>query len=241
MLSGFAAARPGPWTGRKISMATPPTAQPATSWNTDPPPPLTPEARHLWLLELDAAPVEPGLLSADEAARAARLLDPGPRRRFVAARCGLRRILGGYLGLSPEALRFAYGPLGKPVLDGPASPLGFNLSHSGGLALLAVTEGVAVGVDLEPLREVPEALRIGRRILPPADRMALEAAPPELRSLRFLHAWTALEAGAKLHGGGVFQAVEGPCHRLHLYPLPGWLACLALPHPHALGDWQGFR
>lgn len=63
----------------------------------------------------------------------------------------LREILGRYLGRSAGELRFERGRHGKPRLEAPADELGFNLSHSGSLALVAVARR-EVGVDVERIR-----------------------------------------------------------------------------------------
>src|SRR5688572_9294783 len=57
------------------------------------------------------------LLSDDEARRAARLCFERDRRRFVVGRALLRLLLGEYLGLAPERLRFRGGPAGQPALE----------------------------------------------------------------------------------------------------------------------------
>ncbi len=54
----------------------------------------------------------------------------------------LRRILSGYLGCPPDEVRYSYGPQGKPSLIDEGG-LEFNMSHSGDLALYAVTRGPA--------------------------------------------------------------------------------------------------
>ena len=58
-----------------------------------------------------------------------------------------------YLGLDPRALEFSRGEHGKPMLATPGTgPLQFNLSHSGDLALYAVSDAGAVGIDVEVRR-----------------------------------------------------------------------------------------
>lgn len=61
--------------------------------------------------------------------------------------------MGPTLNMKPSNLRFSYGPNEKPLLvaqpDGHA--LQFNVSHSHGLGLCAVTPGREVGVDLEKI------------------------------------------------------------------------------------------
>ena len=76
------------------------------------------------------------------------------RKRWIVARGLLRAILGGYLDMRPDRLQFCYGPNGKPArtrqLGGEV--FRFNLSHSYGLALYAVTQGREIGIDLERIR-----------------------------------------------------------------------------------------
>jgi phosphopantetheinyl transferase len=69
----------------------------------------------------------------------------------VASRRALREILGRYLGLPADELRFETGQHGKPRLAAPEGELEFNLSHSGSLALVAVARR-EVGVDVERIR-----------------------------------------------------------------------------------------
>lgn len=140
---------------------------------------------HIWAADLDAvgAKVQP-LLDAQERARAARIVREPVRRRWMAARGVLRVLLGAYVDGHPSALRFAHETHGKPVLDIPGGRLHFNLSHSGGLAVYALTEMCAVGVDVELL------------------------ARPSARSRRrdFLSAWVRDEAEGKRLGVGVGNA-----------------------------------
>lgn len=139
-------------------------------------------AVHIWAADLDAVGVnvEP-LLDAQERARAARIVREPVRRRWMAARGVLRVLLGAYVDGDPGALRFAHEARGKPMLDIPGGRLHFNLSHSGGLAVYALTEMCAVGVDVELL------------------------ARPSARSRRrdFLSAWVRDEAEGKRLGVGV--------------------------------------
>ena len=111
---------------------------------------------HAWCVDLDAAgadgSVEMGGLSADERARAARFHFERDRARYLRGHAAVRHLLAAYAGQEPHALVFARGAHGKPALAGTA--LEFNLSHSEGCAVLAVTRGRRVGVD------VPRDLRL---------------------------------------------------------------------------------
>ena len=118
------------------------------------PPALGAGEVHAWCVDLDAAGADGGAeatgLSADERARAARFHFARDRVRFLRGRAALRHLLAGYAGLEARALVFAQGAHGKPAL--PGTGLEFNLSHSGGCAVLAVTRGRRVGVDVERIQ-----------------------------------------------------------------------------------------
>ena len=88
------------------------------------------------------------------------------------ARGALREILAQYVGRSPSALVLGTGSHGKPLLiagdgagDGGASERlpEFNVSHSGDIAVVALTADQAVGVDLEQIRSMPDADRMAAR------------------------------------------------------------------------------
>src|SRR4051812_24792125 len=95
---------------------------------------------HVWRLALDQP--ESVLtefrrtLEPDELERAGRFHFEKHRRHFVAGRGGLRYVLSRYLDVKPEEFRFAYGAFGKPALVGEG--VRFNMSHSHGVALVAV-------------------------------------------------------------------------------------------------------
>ncbi len=175
----------------------------------------------LWrvALEQPAATVETlaGFLDADERRRAARFSFEGDRRRFVVGRGALRIILARYLGTTPAEPRFRYGPHGKPALRQTESPLArrasrpslsFNVSHAGGLALIAVADGRAVGVDVEQIRPNVATLAIASRFFSPAEVAALRSLSPEARQLGFFTCWTRKEAYVKARGEGLAARLE---------------------------------
>ena len=150
------------------------------------------------------------LISADERARAARFRHERDAKRFVAGRGQLRRVLGHYLDLDPSRVAFSYGRFGRPSLADPAvrPPLDFNLAHSDGLALLAVTGGAAVGVDLERARPGFGGIDIARQFFAPGELRQLLALPEARREAAFLRCWTRKEAYVKAHGAGLQMALD---------------------------------
>lgn len=146
------------------------------------------------------------LLSPDEAARADAFLRPLDRARFTAARAWLRRVLAAYLGEAPGDLAFAYGEYGKPRLAQGAGRLDFNLSHTGGYALLAVSPGFPVGADIEAVRPVEE--KIAERFFSAAEVKALGALPAPARQDGFFRCWTRKEAYLKALGCGLATPLD---------------------------------
>jgi phosphopantetheinyl transferase len=116
----------------------------------------------------------------------------------------LRTILALYLRSDPEELRLIPQADGKPELAadpaaGPATaPLSFSLSHSGGLALLALSRSPAVGVDVELDRRELDELAVARRAFGATEEARLGALGPEERRVAFLRSWARREAVVKM-------------------------------------------
>jgi 4'-phosphopantetheinyl transferase len=127
-------------------------------------------------------------------------LDYLPQQR----RAPLRRVLGAYLGVDGDQVMLTHGEYGRPALaDTHDQSLGFNWSHSGSHALIAIGRGVSPGVDLERLRMRPRALEIAARYFSDDEAAALAALPPSVRPTVFLEMWTAKEAVLKALGRGL--------------------------------------
>lgn len=162
----------------------------------------------LWWLRLDEMPDAAALatLSADEIARGQRFAFEGLRRRHLASHVALRAILAQQTGLPAAALVFGAGPFGKPFLHAPAACV-FNMSHSDDVAVIAVAPGASggtdIGVDVEVLRPMRDAVALAERNFTQAEQRALLAAPPEQRDLAFMRGWTRKEACLKAIGSGL--------------------------------------
>jgi 4'-phosphopantetheinyl transferase len=225
------------------------------------PPPLGARDVHVWRVDLDAG-VAAGLALAprlpdEERSRAARYRFARDRERFLAGRAALRGVLAEYLGRAPEDLTLGRGALGKPYLLGRGGGLEFNLSHSEGCALLAVTRDRRVGVDVEGLRLGESGMDMARRFFAPAEVARLAATPEDARALTFVRCWTRKEAYVKARGDGLslplqqFQvplaadatralmaSVDGPEEVARwtlreLAPAPGYLGAVVVEGPIA--------
>jgi 4'-phosphopantetheinyl transferase len=148
-------------------------------------------------------------LSAAERQRAGQFRLDEPRQRFVVTRAALRMLLGKYLGMSASGVTLENDPHGKPRLasGSAADDVRFNVAHSGELALIAVTAGCEVGVDVERVRPVHHADHIARRYFHPVEMQAILSAGPSARDTIFMRCWTGKEAVLKAIGSGVTGAL----------------------------------
>ncbi len=157
----------------------------------------------IWPLAVSSARLAAlrSLLSADEKERAAKIKLDSVAREFVASRGIARELLAEACGCAPSELVLAVGFRGKPRIEQPSGPLGFNLSHSGGYCALALGNYTRLGVDIEQVRATVgdiaknvfssrEAARYAR--FPAADQMRV-----------FFRAWVAKEAYLKATGAGL--------------------------------------
>lgn len=164
---------------------------------------LVPDVVHVVQMRLDRTfEGAIDLLNRAERQRAERLVFESDQRRFINAHALLRAILGRCLDRPPNSLRFTADDRGKPRLHDPPVDLRFNLSHSGDLALVALTVGREVGVDLEQYRPI-EVLDLARHFFAESERSALEALAPSERLPAFFRCWTRKEAFIKALGAGL--------------------------------------
>ena len=218
---------------------------------------VVPGTLYLWSVPLDLPDRRVGewesLLSEDERNRAARFVLVHDQRRYIVAHAALRILLARYTGTKSHAIDFVTGPQGKPSL--PAGDMtSFNLSHSGELAVIAISSPAQLGVDIEQLRPVGDAHEIARSYFTSAEEAALAAITQENTSKAFLTCWTRKEAFVKALGGGlsidlkcfdVSLATEHPAllriedaaesasnwSMVHLEPVQGYVGAAATDGP----------
>lgn len=156
-----------------------------------------------------------------------------PATAHADAHQALAVILAAYLGLPPGHLTIARPPGGKPVLEGVDPAIDFNLSHTRGIALLALTGSGQVGVDVEAQRRLDNPLRLARRVLSGDELSVLEGLHGAQRLARFLDLWTRMEARQKALGRGIFAdpVDPGSLTCLGLTMDPGLFASVALSPP----------
>jgi 4'-phosphopantetheinyl transferase len=159
---------------------------------------------HVWHVDLEAVVNRhtelESWLTSDERLRADRFRFARHRRRFVAGRGALRFVLGKHINEHPRAVRITYGPHGRPELDAKTQ-VRFNLAHSGDRAVIAVSEAVPIGIDIEAALPIPDADTLASLVFS-ADELRQLAAAAD-KSDAFLRGWTRKEAFLKALGTGL--------------------------------------
>lgn len=159
----------------------------------------------LWQVDLDRDPAPEGLamLSDDEWLRARRFAFERDRRRYLAAHAALRQLLSQHTDVPGALLTFAHGKFGKPSLEGQAGSMRFNLTHSGPVALIAFHPLAEIGVDVEQIRPLPDAIMLAEAHFSQEERESLARLHDEERDRGFLRCWTRKEACIKAAGLGL--------------------------------------
>ena len=138
------------------------------------------------------------LLEADESKRREiSLMRQADKRRLrIAADHLCRTAAAEALGLSPAEVKFGKNEHGKPITDG----MEFNLSHSGDIAVCAVSDK-PIGIDIEALREIrPDAAKR----FAAAEELEYIGSDPR----RLFEIWTLKEAYFKCVGTGIGSDIK---------------------------------
>jgi 4'-phosphopantetheinyl transferase len=171
--------------------------------------PLAENEVQVWRVDLEAIGADESrwqrVLSSDELERASRFHFSRDRQRFVASRAWLRTILASYLAADPKGLSFSYSKTEKPSLGRAQADSGiaFNVSHSGGIALLGFTRRREIGVDIEQVRREADYEAIARRFFSAHEQNQLAALPAKEKVDAFFRCWTRKEAYIKATGDGL--------------------------------------
>lgn len=159
---------------------------------------------HIWTISLEAAPSGRfRSLSQPEIARLGNLA-PTQRQEFAVSHLASRQILARYFGTRPSRV-----PLSSPYGCAPTVPgLTLSLSHSDGLALLAISTS-RVGIDLEPVKNAydDDLELLAGATLTDAELVAFRLTAARSRPLSWLRSWVRKEASLKALGQGISDRV----------------------------------
>ena len=171
--------------------------------------PLSEDEVHVWLASLDRRQSElkffESILTEDEIDRANRFHFQKDRERFVTGRGMLRVILNSYLGVPAGEILFSYGRRGKPALQPQVGgqAIEFNLAHSDGTAIYAITLNRPVGVDIESIKCEFPVDTVAEHCFSTAELSAFRGLPLQMQRIAFFKCWTRKEAFIKALGDGL--------------------------------------
>lgn len=129
--------------------------------------------------------------SAAERQRLNKFRSEKAREQFIHSRGLLRRILSRYLNCAPEYISILQQDQDKPYIEG--NPLQFSVSHSGDWLLIAVSQSIAIGVDIEIINDQRKLDEIAKQQFSQAECLRLQQSVQGF-SEAFFRIWTGKEA-----------------------------------------------
>jgi len=144
------------------------------------------------------------VLSREERRKANAFRFKKHRTLYLASHHFLRQVLSHYGPLKASEWQYAYNDFGKPSISNAISePLFFNLSHTDGMIVCAISKTHEVGIDVERCRPIENFSDLCAYCLHERERHALSDhhSPSEQTRLFFTY-WTLKEACIKAWGKG---------------------------------------
>jgi 4'-phosphopantetheinyl transferase len=171
---------------------------------------ISAEEVHLWAWPLkktaEDLPAHIEILQPTELERMQRFYFAADRERYAVAHANLRRILSGYLHQPAKTIDFRANRFGKPELADNASSIHFSLSHSRSLAVLAVAQGLPLGVDVEEVRPIEPEVAASHFSASELSQLSQLTGDAWLGG--FYRCWTRKEAILKAEGVGLHRALD---------------------------------
>ncbi len=165
---------------------------------------------HLWVCRPDPI-IDPELLAAysrlltaDEAAKQQRLRFKRDRHAALVTRAFLRTTLSAYAAVAPQDWRFDIGARGKPEIADPPLPLRFNLSHTTGMIICALTLVDDIGCDVEFTGRRSDTAAVAAQHFAGSELQELNSYAADSQRSRFFDYWTLKESYIKACGQGIY-------------------------------------
>jgi 4'-phosphopantetheinyl transferase len=151
------------------------------------------------------------LLSRDELCTERRFVFPKDQVRYLVTRALVRTVLSRYSSLKPEQWSFSASKYGRPQIDnrrGNASQISFNISHTAGLIVLAVTCRQSLGIDVENIRVRAIPMDVASSFFSWQEVALLKTLPDRRKREDIFVYWTLKEAYMKAVGKGLSIPME---------------------------------
>ncbi len=149
-------------------------------------------------------------LSAREQQQAMRKKIIHKRLEYVLGQAALRCLLANALSIPGTEVCYVRGPKGKPALalQHTRPDLHFNISHSNGIILVALSRAGAIGIDIEAINPHTSIDLVSRRAFSQCETEALQTLPQALQRQHFFQLWTCKEAVVKCSGDGIHSGMN---------------------------------
>jgi|GEM_PF-2211167 len=170
---------------------------------------IKPGGVHLWDIALNhnlqADAQAKLILSTSEWTRVEKLHNPSDSKNYALCYLAVRRIISAYIGVPAEKLQILRTEFDKPYVASKQNnqDIRFSLSHTGNRALLAMSSGFDIGVDLEFRNRAINVTGIAKRYFGTQTQHYLQALSGSAKKLAFLQYWTYFEAYKKARGDGL--------------------------------------
>lgn len=146
------------------------------------------------------------LMSEQEKLKADTFKHCDMRRRYVAVRATLRRVLAGYLSSDPAALEFNVSEHGKPYLV--CGSIHFNLSHTANHLLIAVANFPDIGIDIEEIKSRVNFDGLAARCFSTRELQTWRRLSLDEQQQTFYRLWVKKEAFVKAVGRGLALGLD---------------------------------
>jgi 4'-phosphopantetheinyl transferase len=146
------------------------------------------------------------LLTPDERVRSGRFAMADDRARFIIGRALARTMLSRHAAVAPCDWPIEIDERGRPelrTLPEGTPDLRFNLSHTPGQIVCALTIGREIGIDVEYVGRRLLYDNIPERFFSPGEVADLRARPVHEQDVAFFDYWTLKEAYIKARGLGL--------------------------------------
>jgi 4'-phosphopantetheinyl transferase len=140
------------------------------------------------------------MLSVEETKKSKRFIREEHTVDYVCNHRFVRNVLAAYLNILPSEIKFNVTPLGKPYIEN--SNLFFNVSHSKNKALLAISIDAEVGVDIEYMKDLQDAITFSNYSFSDEEK-AMIFKDEEINKDVLFTFWTFKEAYIKATGTGL--------------------------------------
>jgi len=149
-------------------------------------------------------------LSVEERGRMQKFHAPRHRHTYLVAHALVRGALARELGCEPSELIFESNAYGKPslVLPDSSAKLEFNLSHTEGMCVVALSRFSRVGCDIESLNQPGLEVDIARNFFTLEESEDILNCLPAQQVERLLTYWTLKEAYIKAEGQGLSMGLD---------------------------------